>query len=904
MLSFGTLAFATPWVLAALVVLPAILWLLRVTPPAPRRLRFPAIELLRGLSAREETPARTPWWLLLLRLLTALIVILALASPLLNPHAALTGDGPIVLVVDNGWAAARDWPARRAAMDDLVARAERVKRPVILIPTAPAPGADGVAATGPMAAVEARRLVQALEPHPWPTDRAGALAAVRAIDTKRPGLGVWIADGLDSAEAQPLVGALQHLGSAEVLTEGKDARPVHLLLPPASEGKALTARIRRDDPGLPEALTVRMTAADGRLLARETVGFSPADTTRDVIFTLPAELRNEASALRIEGETTAGATVLLDERWRRRPVGLVSDRAAGGDQPLLSDLHYLTRALEPYNELRRGTLTDLLAGKPAVIMLPDVGGLTQMEQDAADRWIRGGGLLVRFAGPHMTTSGDSLVPVRLRFGDRALGGAMSWTDPAKLQPFDAKSPFHGLPVPDDVLIRRQVLSEPSLDLADRTWARLADGTPLVTWERRGDGRLVLVHTTAGPEWTNLPLSGLYVDMLRRLVALSAGIAGDGAPGPLDPLDTLDGYGRLAPAPTTALAFQPPESANPKIGPRHPPGFYGHDEARRAINLSPSVASVAPLDKLPPGVVRRGFADRPEIALGPGLLGAGLLLVVLDLIVALILRGFLSRRRTGGAVASSLLLLALLAVPGRPATAAMDPARVTANTHLAYVKTGDPTLDTTSRAGLQGLAEVLARRTAVEPGVADPIDVESDELAFYPLLYWPLSASQNALSDNAKARLNTYMHNGGVIVFDTRDQNGGLVSGDGTAVLRAITDGLDIPPLAPVTADHVLTRSFYLLQDFPGRTTGGEVWAAAKEAGTNDGVSPVIVGGHDWAAAWAVDRQGNPLYAVVPGGERQREMAYRFGINLVMYVLTGNYKADQVHVPAILERLGQ
>jgi hypothetical protein len=102
---------------------------------------------------------------------------------------------------------------------------------------------------------------------------------------------------------------------------------------------------------------------------------------------------------------------------------------------------------------------------------------------------------------------------------------------------------------------------------------------------------------------------------------------------------------------------------------------------------------------------------------------------------------------------------------------------------------------------------------------------------------------------------------------------------------------------------VLTKSFYLLQDFPGRSAGGEVWVE-EGSGDGDGVSAVVIGGNDWAGAWATDDGGQPLFAVVPGGERQREMAYRYGVNLVMYALTGNYKADQVHVPAILERLGQ
>ena len=114
----------------------------------------------------------------------------------------------------------------------------------------------------------------------------------------------------------------------------------------------------------------------------------------------------------------------------------------------------------------------------------------------------------------------------------------------------------------------------------------------------------------------------------------------------------------------------------------------------------------------------------------------------------------------------------------------------------------------------------------------------------------------------------------------------------------------LPPLVPVPPDHVLTKAFYLLQEFPGRWDGGTLWIQQPDERINDGVSPIIIGGNDFAAAWAIDSTHRPLYPVVPGGDRQREMAFRFGINLVMYALTGNYKADQVHVPAILERLGQ
>jgi len=911
MLTLGSLAFAAPWALSALVVLPALFWLSRVTPPNPRRVRFPAIELLRGLAPVDETPARTPWWLTAWRVFTAALIVVGLSAPLLNPRTAPSGDtGPIVLVVDNGWAAARDWPSRRAAMDDVIARAERAGRSLIILPAAAQPGTEGPVVGSVLSPVEARRVAQTLEPRPWPTDRPAVAAIVRDLAVPKPTLGVWISDGVDGPGALEMVRALQRLGSAEVTTEADGGRSLHLLFPPQGGGERPTARVRRVDPSRSETVTVRLTAGDGRLLARETLVFSGGEASRDVSFNVPNELRNEATAIRVEDEPTAGATVLLDERWRRRTVGLVVDKADGADdQPFLSAGHYLARALEPYNDLRRGRVPELTTREMSVILMPDLGPPSASDADALGRWIEAGGLLVRFAGPKMARDADDLVPARLRGGDRALGGAMSWADPARLSPFDADSPFAGLEVPDDVVVRRQVLCEPTPDLAERTWARLADGTPLVTWARRGDGRVVLVHTTAGPEWSTLAMSGLYVEMLRRLVALGSGAAGGSSQEAAEPRDTLDGWGRLGPAPTTARSIPPKvRVASAIVDATHPPGFYGREDQRVALNLTAStVLEAKPITAYPDGVTRRGLDDRPEVALGPRLLAAAMAAMSIDLVIALALRG-LFRRRSAAVLGLVCALGLFSAIVDHPALAAFDDAEagiITGETRLAYVVTGDEGTDAISRAGLIGLTDVLVRRTAVEAGPPQAVDVETDELSFFPLLYWPTTLVRRPPpSPGARARINTYLHDGGMILFDTRDQYGDGTSAEGVAALRAITRGVDMPQLAPIPAEHVLARSFYLLSGFPGRFSGAKLWVERGEGGVNDGVSPVVVGGNDWASAWAVDKRGLPLRAVIPGGEQQRELAYRFGINVVMYALTGNYKADQVHVPAILERLGR
>jgi hypothetical protein len=927
MLQLGPLAFAQPWLLTALLGLPILWWLLRVTPPAARRLSFPAIRLLFGLTPPEETPARTPWWLLTLRLLAIALAVLGLAQPLLNPAARLTGTGPLVLAIDDGWTAARNWAAREALLDDLLDQAERGNRPVVVLTTAPGPLDEPIAASGLLSAPEARRLVQGLKPRPWPQDREAALEAVRALDIEGSAHAVWLSDGLDAGQVRPLAERLQALGRLDVVRD-TDAELPRLVLPPDERAASLVVRLRRASASDPDSAVVLASADDGRLVARVPVSFATGEHEASALVELPLELRNRVARLSIEGERQAGAVLLLDGRWRRHPVGLVTAGPSDEAQPLLSQHYYLERALRPYTELRLDSIEALLARELALLVLVDRGPLDDADRERVTAWVSSGGLLLRFAGPRLAESGgDGLLPVALRGGGRTLGGIMTWDRPARLAPFDREGPFAGLRPPTDVLVRRQVLAEPSLDLGDKTWARLSDGTPLVTATQRGNGWVVLFHSTANNNWTNLPLSGLFVDMLRRIVALSQGVAGDSESAEaLAPVETLNGFGHLgAPAPTV-LAADRETLDEGRIEPRHPPGYYGDEERRRAHNLASGDPALRPMKGLPPGVNLAFYSKSGETELMPWLLVAALALLLLDMAIALGLRGLLPgqglRGRGGraGAAAAGLIVLACVALAAGEARAQTGQAgaatatdddfaiQATLETRLAYVETGVAEVDSISRAGLQGLSRVLARRTSVEPGEPMGVDPERDELAFFPLLYWPVVPDDIPLDEQAARRVNAYLGQGGTILFDLREAAAGAqvlgrASRGGEALMR-LTRGLDLPPLIPVPPEHVLTKSFYLMQDFPGRYAGGTLWVGVTEGRVNDGVASVLVGSNDWAAAWAVDANGRPMFAVVPGGERQRELSYRVGVNLVMYAFTGNYKADQVHVPFILERLGQ
>ena len=890
------MTFAAPLALIALAALPLLWWLLRVTPPAPRTESFPAIRLLLGLNPTEETPARTPLWLLLLRLAAAGLAIVALARPVLDSTGSLEGGGPVLLAIDNGWATAADWPRRVQMANTVLDRAARAGRQAALLTTAPGETGAVPRASAPMPVADVRALLGAARPWPWPSSRASA------VPREWPYAGtsvVYIADGLaDRSEFSTFEKSLSALGKVTEICCGPAPR---LLRPPEAGASGMTIHVARAPGGLAESVAVLARTGDGRTLARADIALAMGQTAASAPLPLPLEVRNRIAQLVLDGPPSAGGIVLLDERWRRRPVGLLATDPAA-DAPLTGALFYPRRALAPFAELRDGDPTTLPPGEVSVLILPDHALAPGAGQETLTAWVEKGGLLIRFAGPRLAEAAtpNPLLPVPLLTGDRQLGGAMSWGEPAGLAPFPAASPFAGLAVPPEVRVNRQVLAEPGIDLAAHTWASLADGTPLVTWRALGAGRVVLFHVTSNADWSNLPLSGLFVDMLNRLVALSAGVASAADSTVLAPAESLDGFGRLGRPPEAATGLEAGAIATTPASPRHPPGLYGPENSRRVLNLGAANLELATVPRID-GATVEPLTDTPrEREFGPPLLAMATLLLLLDMVLALGLRGLLRRSIAAG-------IALLLAIPtAHAADPIANPAGTPAlTTRLGHIVSGDPRVDALAAAGLVGLSEYVNRRTSAALGKPDAVEPGQTDLSVYPLLYWPIVADAPEPAKPAAVALNAYMAHGGIILIDTRESGSGAGFAPGTDVaLKRVAKGLTIPPLAPLSAEHVLSRSFYLLNDFPGRFTGDAVWAQRDQDRANDSVSPVILGGHDWASAWAIDANGRNPHAVIPGGQRQRTMAYRFGVNLVMYALTGNYKGDQVHIPAILQRLGQ
>ena len=426
--------------------------------------------------------------------------------------------------------------------------------------------------------------LRALAPAPYAPDRAAAAPAIERFLAREPKTDVlWIADGIELGGASALSARLASLSrSVEVVTDGSGA----LALAGAdNEAGALTARLTRSDARAPGTGTARALDAQGREVGRAPFDFGAKSAT-EARFDLPVELRNEVTRVVVDGERSAGATWLIDERSRRRRVAIASGASADVAQPLLAPSYYLRRALQPFADISEwhdsstDPIVSLLEQKPSVLVLADMSVAPGPELDAITQFLDNGGVLLRFAGTRLAAGDDTLDSDRLAPRRAPARRRVVLGEPEAHRPVRG-----GKPLLRPCRARRSDGDASGARRArDRTCRRrpgrvLLDGTPLVTAERRGKGLIVLFHVTADTTWSNLPLSGLFVDMLKRIVA-EADAPGEGATKAKvgehgvvrPPLRTLNGFGVLGPPPARAEPIGDDFSGAGDA--LHPPGFHG------------------------------------------------------------------------------------------------------------------------------------------------------------------------------------------------------------------------------------------------------------------------------------------------------------------------------------------
>lgn len=874
----GSLTLLAPLTLIGLFTLPLVWWILKISPPAPKRRLFPPLAILTGVETDEETPNATPIWLLIYRLLMVALAVFALSLPLLQRDDA-GADRPITLILDDSAAAAPIWDditdeARRRVRD-----AQRANQDVVLL------FGDTPDAT-PVPAAEALLRLRTATPR-----LRNQSVALPALPTDRQT--VYLSSGVMFGAKDERRDRLTQVSATVIMPENIDTVIVPGNVRETADGFEtdwFSAHGTR-------SASVEALSARGDILAVEPLTFAPGRSLATAQISLPPQLRSRVARLRIAEMRAGAATKLLDDAFGRPLVGVLAP-PSGTSSPLLSEDFYTEQALAPFADLFVGNVQSVLSLNPTVLVMPD-----SMSSDADEivDYVENGGVLIRFAGPQLAKAPDDLLPVALRRGGRSIGGALAWETPQTLASFATESPFSGLAIPADVTVSRQVMARPGAETDAKTWARLEDGSPIVTSAIRGDGRIVLFHVTAGPEWSNLAISGLYVEMLKRILPLAKSrriVSGtESGAWTLDRM--LGPFGELRPPPPR------PETVDDAAWEQQlgelTPGYYRSGTRQRAVDTISNPETIQPFATDGLNVVRGKSSDPRSLA--GLLLGLALAMLAIDMLLSAALSG---RLRRFAPAAAALLAVCIISLP--QLADANDRVQESAlGLHLGYIETGNARVDQLSQTAMESLQRQLNLRTTIEPVGVHGVSPDSEGLEMYPFLYWPIRLDTPALTEAERLSLNSYIAAGGTLVLDTADEaERSFRSGDAHPGLSRVTEGLSIGRLVRVPDDHVLTKSFYLLQVFPGRWANGPLYVEAEGAtqGGRDGVSSVIIGSNDWAAGWAIDPDTGTLVDLANEIPRQREMAVRFGVNLAMYALSGNYKADQVHAAELIRRLGR
>lgn len=892
-----------PLALLGLLVLPALWWILRALPAPFKRQILPSTALLENIQSTEETPDRTPWWIILFRALIVTVAILGLSQPSFSPleRSDTSSNDSVLIVIDDGWPSAPQWDR---FIQTALSQLRKLPTDTSVYLHSTTNRSDALNPVERLLPQEAIQILSNFEPVGWIPDRVNAVNRLESARISAEKI-FWISDGLLHDIITPFQDYLMELGSLTIFPIMQQGVVAISDVEVNAQGVRVTIdRVTVENDTF--STIVSGQTANGIAVVSQTVEFSKDDIQTVVEFRLAPEILNTINKFTVSRLDSAGLVWLLDSNSVVRRVGLISTYTE--KQPLLSELYYIRKALESTSLITDGTVQDLIEEFPQdVIVLADAAQIQSQDFGILKNWIKDGGTLIRFAGSHFANSSDpddDLTPIALRRTSRSLGGALSWATPQSIAEFPTTSPFHGFEQPKNVLVKKQILAQPGPEVADKTWARLEDGSPLVTASQLGSGKIILFHVPATPDWSDLPYSNTFSEMLSQSVSLSQNqsLSSEISSDFLVPQQVLDGFGRLRPPDPSAAPVSSSQINLKQPSRSHPPGFYSGGAKIYALNAGTGFSSSA-IKSWPDNAVVLTDSDT-SVDLTPFLLTTAFFLILLDILLALFIAGKIKSRRLAFSVAISCLAVMHSNNYVYAQEELSKEIQATLKFRLAYIGTGLPSIDRITEAGLLGLSRVLYRRSSIEPEYPHRLNPETDSLELYPLIYYAVPDDPTPFSKKAVAKLNQYIASGGALIIDTR--TGRNPNAPKANDWQKIVEALNIPPLSTIPKTHVLTKSYYLLSSFVGRYGASKIWIdtrAAEGAAEGDSVSGIFIGDGDWAGAWAVDQYNRPLESV-DGGEPQREMARRFGVNLVMYVLTGRYKEDQVHIPTILQRLGQ
>lgn len=909
------LFFTQPLALFLTMLLPIIWLLLRLFPLKARPVIFPALVLFGKDKKDRPKPRNIPPWLKLLRLAVLLFLILGLARPVYDPGREALSFSPTLIVIDNSWSSTVGWAQRISAIQSrLDAFADISQVPITIITTAANQNTGQLDFEKNISAQDASRFLSTLAPQPWPSDFDAANDLIKPYlytQDKRWQV-YWFGDGQNGEAFKKFFDTVASYATDTVLYHDNDLNQKLAITNVNSAPEGLLIDVKRSIAEQEYNYTLSVINQAGDTVLQQDATLPSQSYNAQELVKIPDDVLSNISAVKISPAQSAATIWTFEGGLGRGHAGIITERDIMQKQDYLNDVFYIHRALDTTASVTTGKTSDLLSDEQiSLVVLPDSTKLNESEYAALSTWVNGGGTLLRFAGNNLLEEeAPKLLPVKIINGQRSFGGALTWEEPARINEFDARSPFAFTAIPKTVNVQKQILARPDISLNNKVWARLEDKTPLITADKTGQGQVIFVHTTADTSWSDLAISDFFPTMLETILNHSSQRQLQASKDSVMSLARMfDAYGHEVQS--SRIATPKKYSDILKDAPSYdtPAGIYQMDASddlsapRIAVNLGQvAAADITPTSPYYFFDDMATYAEKPYKNLSVYFFVLAGLLMLVEMIASFVLIHGAKRLKPAFLM---IALFILCVAPHSSMAQEVEQSIISSpqnNINFAYIKTGDSTRDQISAKGLDVLGNVIKQRTTVEYGSTQGVNPTEDDLSLYPFLYWPMVSSQEDLSAEALSALQSYIDHGGLIFFDTRDgqyQSTGSTLGQDT--MQRLAGNLSFGALEKLNYDHVLSRSYYLLKSYEGLYKGPPVWLETATSSDYDGAPSIVIGANDWAGAWA---NVDPDMGVIElqTNLRSREMALRFGVNLVMTALTGSYKTDQVHVKYILDRM--
>jgi hypothetical protein len=923
---FANLSFITPQLLCCLCLLPLLWFIFKAIPPQPRPLELPTARFLIGLETENAASDKLPWWLKLLRVVLFAAIIIAAAAPYIKPHEELTIKGEsLAIIVENSWAAAPHSDAQKDKALSLIALAEQQKKTVLLIKTIPDHEKQSrITLRTPS---EARSMVEHIKLYPWKANHVALLQELRDNTDKLKAAKTfhWLGHGYDDGDLQSNIAYLNKLGKVDYYKPDDSAAALVIKRALNAEGRESHKSIQIDGAFNDNKKALRITAKDqfDNVLSFITLKDIKNNSDTDISALWDGIEMQDIAPNYLQASTLkhAGSVRYVSANIIKQRVGIAaaSDTINREESPLIQSLYYLSKAVEGKAPHNIAPIHDLIEWKATLIIIPENYALSGSDTETLTAWLENGGTLLRFPpNANIKQQGKVLMPVELLDDERNIAGRLDWQEPLTLGSIPQDSPLSGIAEDKTLEIKRQILATPAMSNAAASWALASDGTPLITAKGFGKGRIILMHTQAKPGWSNLPLTGFFINTLHRIVDISTGarisvdrstaLSTDLENASFTAYKVINANGDLIEPPSELNAQNLKDIQSKPLSHNLWPGIYRSNNAEIIVNLGDKINAIKTIYPQQLKASVKPYIKERNINLLPYFVALIIGLILAEWLSIAILTGFTPfYKKPSKHSLSTWLLIGLCSLmltnPSFAQSANNDDEAQRANSlNLAYIKSGNPIIDSMAEKGLRFVGNALEARTALYDVKVMGVKLDSDELAFYPVLYWPLTTAE--LRESEYAALNKYMNSGGMLFIDMR--NGRKISQtlyNKNSELIKLGNHLAVPLLSPLPENHVLRKSYYLLSkdNIAGRYKTGDIWLdlgnsadknTPKDEQDSQYVARLLIGANDWIGLWS--DESADIY--------EREKALRFAINLIMYALTGTYKQDQVHTKAILERL--